>query len=178
MFAKKLLLAMADRKLFIRFVFLLSCTPYFSSCEEGKHKYIVLLYILCWYFHISYYHSPVAVLLVSDSSKVTFCPGEVAAFTCRTSGGALLWETSTTSDKKLIRSVTDGPASLGIFRLTVDGVRSTQGAGQAIVEAVNSSATTLAGVRPADDGIRLGCRQTTNFSLDEIILRVAGKNRA
>ena len=124
---------------------------------------------------IAYYHSPVAVLLVSDSSKATFCPGEVATFTCRTSGGALLWETSTASDTKIIRSVTDGPVKLGIFRLTVDGV---QGDGQTIVEAVNSSATTLVGVRLADDGIRLGCRQTTNFTLDEIILRVAGKNRA
>ena len=91
----------------------------------------------------------------------------------------MLWETSTTGYTKIIRSVTDGPANLGIFRLTVDGVRSMPGAGQtSIVEAVNSSATTLVGVRPADDGIRLGCRQTTNFSLDEIILRVAGKNRA
>ena len=89
-----------------------------------------------------------------------------------------MWETSTTSDTKIIVSVADGPANLGIFRLTVLGVSSTQGVGQTIVEAVNSSATTLVGVRPADDGIRLGCRQTTNLGLDEIILRVAGKNSA
>ena len=170
---------MAERKLFMRFAFLLSSTLYFSSCEEGQHKiYCAFVNFVLVRYHISHYHSPVAVLLVSDSSKATFCPGEVATFTCRTSGGALLWETSTAGDTKIITSVTDGPANLGIFRLIVLGVRSTQVVGrQNIVEAVNSSATTLVGVRPADDGIRLGCRQTTNFTLDEIILRVAGKNR-
>ena len=78
-----------------------------------------------------------------------------------------------TGDTKIIRSVADGPANLGIFRLTVLGVR--QRGGTTVVEAVNSSATTLVGVRPADDGIRLGCRETTNFTLDEIFLRVTGK---
>ena len=125
---------------------------------------------------ISNHHLPVTVSLVPTASEGTFCPGEVATFTCKTSGGALLWQTSTTSDTKLIRSVTDGPASLGIFRLTVDGVRSMEGAGQTVVVAVNSSATTLVGVRLADDGIGLGCRQTTSFDLDEIILRVTGKS--
>ena len=117
----------------------------------------------------------VAVTLVPAASKATFCPGEVATFTCRTSGGALLWGTNTTGDTKIIRSVADGPANLGIFRLTVLGVSFGQRGGTTAVVAVNSSATTLVGVRPTDDGIRLVCHETTNFTLDEIFLRVAGK---
>ena len=83
---------------------------------------------------------------------------------------ALLWETSTTGNE-LINDISDTPGNLGIFHLSVLGVDKQ---GRKVV-GVNSSATTLVGVRLSDDNIKLGCRETANFTGEEALLRVAGK---
>ena len=62
------------------------------------------------------------------------------------------------------------PGSLGIFSFSVLGVLK-QGA---MVVAVNSTATTLVGVRPSDDNVMLGCREATQFKAEQAVLRVSG----
>lgn len=99
------------------------------------------------------------------------CPGEIATFTCRTVGAALLWETNTTTQNEIISSISDTPGNLGIFRLSVLGVKEQND----VVVGVNSSATTLVGVRLSDNNIQLRCRETTNFTGEEAVLRVNGK---
>ena len=89
-----------------------------------------------------------------------------------TTGAALLWETNSTTGNEIISDKSDTPGNLGIFHLSVLGVRRQ---GNVAVE-VNSSATTLVGVRMSDNNVKLGCLEATNFTGEEAVLRVAGKD--
>ena len=67
------------------------------------------------------------------------------------------------------------PGNLGIFHLSTLGVRKESN----VVVDVNSSATTLAGLLPGDDGVTLSCREAFTFQLEElVILRSAGESIA
>ena len=105
-------------------------------------------------------------------STVTACPGRNVTFTCRTTGGALLWEADNL--QVVIDDATDMPGSLGIFSFSVLGVLK-QGA---MVVEVNSTATTLVGVRPSDNNVTLGCREASEFKAEKAVLRVSGEDYA
>ena len=109
-------------------------------------------------------------VVLSPTNNVTVCLGANVTFTCRTTGGALLWEADNLQVP--IDDATDMPGSLGIFRFSVLGVLKE---GAMVVE-VNSTATTLVGVRLSDDNVMLGCREATNFTrpAEEAVLRVSG----
>ena len=47
-----------------------------------------------------------------------------------------------------------------------------------VVVDVNSSATTLAGLQPDDDGVTLSCREADTFQVEELVIRLAGENIA
>ena len=103
-------------------------------------------------------------------TNVTACLGDYVTFTCRTTGGALLWET-TGGVNVVFDDAKDMPSILGIFNLSVVGVLKDG----AMVAEVNSTATTLVGVRLSDDNVMLGCREAPNFTgFDQAVLRVSG----
>ena len=106
--------------------------------------------------------------MLSPTNNVTVCPGDNVTFTCRTTGGALLWEANNL--QVVIDDAADMPNSLGIFSFSVLGVLK-QGA---MVVAVNSTATTLVGVRQSDDNVMLGCREATQFKAEQAVIRVSG----
>ena len=107
---------------------------------------------------------------------MTFCLGDNLTFTCRTTGAPLVWETSSEAgSSKIVNDATDIPGNLGIFHLSALGVRKESN----VVVDVNSSATTLAGLQPGDDGVTLSCLEASTFQLEElVILRSAGENIA
>ena len=107
-------------------------------------------------------------VVLSPTNNVTVCLGANVTFTCRTAGGALLWEADNLQVP--IDDATDMPGSLGIFRFSVLGVLKEGG----MVVEVNSTATTLVGVRQSDDNVMLGCREATNFTAEQAVLRVSG----
>ena len=119
------------------------------------------------------YHAAVSLY---PTGNVTFCPGGNFTFTCRTTGAPLVWETSSeVGSSRIVNDATDMPGNLGIFHLSTLGVRKENN----VVVDVNSSATTLAGLRPDDDGVTLSCREASTFQLEElVILRSAGENIA
>ena len=158
--------------LLLQFAFLLSCTLPLSSSQTGK-CIIFTFYITTLYLSPDgVTRSPETVSLVSRGSS--FCPGEVATFTCRvrtTSG--LLWATDTTIETPIftVASSVGDTVNLGLFVLTVVGVLSTRG----VVE-FNSTATTLAGVELADNGTRLRCFDLDTLRGEEVVLRVSGNH--
>ena len=95
------------------------------------------------------------------------CPGENVTFRCTTTGGALLWETSTVVLNELFNSPDKQHAELGIFDLTLTGFVNTT------VLEVNSTATTT-NVQPSVDGVTLTCSVTTGFVRDQATLSIAG----
>ena len=103
-------------------------------------------------------------------SAVTACPGKNVTFTCRTTGGALLWEADNL--QVVIDDATNMPGSLGIFSFSVLGVLKNG----AVVVQVNSTATTLVGVRLSDDNVTLGCREASEFKAEQAVLRVSGED--
>ena len=106
------------------------------------------------------------------SGNVTFCLGDNVSFTCRTTGAPLLWETSSEGGiNKVINDAMDMPGNLGIFHLSVLGVREENN----VVVEVNSSATTLVGLQPGDDGVTLSCRDATTFHKEMVILTLVGE---
>ena len=110
-----------------------------------------------------------SIVVLSPSDNVTVCLGTLVTFTCRTTGGALLWEANGLNI--VIDDATNMLGNLGIFSFSVLGVLK-QGA---MVVEVNSTATTLVGVRLSDDYVMLGCREATNFTdVEQAILRVSG----
>ena len=106
--------------------------------------------------------------MLSPTNNVTVCPGDNVTFTCRTTGGALLWEAN--GLQVVIDDAADMPGSLGIFSFSVLGVLK-QGA---MVTEVNSTATTLVGVRLSDDNVMLGCREAAQFKAEQAVLKVFG----
>ena len=106
------------------------------------------------------------------SGNVTVCPNERPKFVCRTTGGPLLWETTLPAGAvgNLIEDTTITNSILGIFRLSVLDVRKE---GNTTVE-VNSTATTLIGLRPEDDNTTLRCFLATTFIRNEVTLKVTG----
>ena len=107
------------------------------------------------------------------NGNVTFCLGDNINFTCRTTGAPLLWETSSeVGSNKVINDVMDMPGNLGIFHLSVLGVREENN----IAVEVNSTATTLVGLQSSDDGVTLNCRDATTFKEEVAFLRLAGEN--
>ena len=65
----------------------------------------------------------------------------------------------------------DMPGNLGIFHLSVLGVREENN----VVVEVNSSATTLVGLQHDDDGVMLSCRDATTFHKEMVILTSVGE---
>ena len=109
--------------------------------------------------------------MLSPTDNVTVCLGAHVTFTCRTTGGALhvLWEAN--GLLVFVDDATDIPGSLGIFSFSVLGVLKEGG----MVVEVNSTATTLVGVRLSDDNVMLGCREATGFTgFEQAVLRVSG----
>ena len=106
-------------------------------------------------------------LVELSPTNVTACLGDYVTFTCRTTGGALLWET-TGGANVVFDDAKDMSSILGIFNLSVFGVLKD---GTMVAE-VNSTATTLVGVRQSDDNVMLGCRETTSFTGEQAVLRV------
>ena len=79
--------------MFLVAIFLAWCTA--ISCAhgaEGKaHGFIVVNSFLLFIFSLRTCMS-IVVLSPTDKLNVTVCLGTLVTFTCRTTGGALLWE--------------------------------------------------------------------------------------
>lgn len=118
--------------------------------------------------HFPFTHS---VSLV-PSGLVCVCPGENATFTCMTTGGVLLWETSSATRNHFFSSANDQPERLGIFDLKLFGFNQRMVGNLTILE-VNSSAT-VTNVQPGDNGVTLNCTETTGLDEDQAVL-IAGK---
>ena len=106
--------------------------------------------------------------LVPDGAIVPLCPGKFAKFVCNTTAGDLLWETSSApGDNQIFSLATQSSVTLGVFILSVEHVS---------VTGVSSTATTVNGVRPSDDGVTLVCFENTDLTMSEqAVLRVEGK---
>ena len=110
-----------------------------------------------------------SVNLVPDGAIGPLCPGESATFVCNTTAD-LLWETSSApGGNHRIFLASQSPATLGVFILSVNSVSVMSGM-------VSSTATTINGVRPSDDGVTLVCFENTDLTMSEqAVLRVEGK---
>ena len=110
-------------------------------------------------------------MALEPDGTVSVCPGDNATFWCMTTGGALLWETSSTTANFLYNDASQPPVAFGIFQLRLVGIALND---ENETVAVNSTATTT-DVQLAVNGVTLGCRETTNFALAQAVLSVAGK---
>lgn len=110
-----------------------------------------------------------SVNLVPDGAIGPLCPGESATFVCNTTAD-LLWETSSApGGNHRIFLASQSPATLGVFILSVNSVSVMSGM-------VSSTATTVNGVRPSDDGVTLVCFENTDLTMfEQAVLRVEGK---
>ena len=103
--------------------------------------------------------------------NVTVCPRENVTFRCTTTGGALLWETSTAEGNELFNKPDKQPVTLGIFKLILIGFMN----GNKAVLEVNSTATTT-NVQPSVNGATLSCSVTNGSDAvkDQATLIFAG----
>lgn len=100
------------------------------SCAHGAEGKAHVVNSFCVY---PLFFPYVLYVVLSPTDNVTVCLGAHVTFTCRTTGGALLWEAN--GLQVPIDDATDMPSSLGIFSFSVLGVLK-QGA---MVAEVNST---------------------------------------
>ena len=102
------------------------------------------------------------------------CLGDNKTFTCMTTGGALVWETSSETGNSLFNTPDELPVDLGIFKLRLLGfAQRIVGGGVTVVE-VNSTAT-VTNVQPSVNGVTLNCSETGNSQDVQATLVIAGK---
>ena len=105
---------------------------------------------------------------------MTVCPGENATFICMTTGGALLWETSSEAGNRFFSTPSMQPTSLGIFEFRLLGFwQSTVGPHDTTVLEVNSTATAT-DLQPDDNRVTLNCSETLSLREVQAVL-IAGK---
>ena len=98
------------------------------------------------------------------------CPGDNAIFMCMTTGGALVWETG--SLNRFYNGGNQPPTQLGIFQLKL-----LEFAFRGVTVEITSTASAT-NVQPADNGVTLVCRETTNSSRAQAVLNIAGRLHA
>lgn len=111
---------------------------------------------------------------LKPSGPVRVCPGGNITFTCRTTGGALLWKTNSSSNNVFFSSSNMQAASLGVFHLKLLGF-SLRMVGNSTIQEVNSSAT-VTSVQPGVNGVTLNCTETSSLEEDQAVLLIAGKH--
>ena len=103
----------------------------------------------------------------------TVCPGDTATFRCMTTGGALVWRTSSATGNIFFNEANQPPVTLGIFRLRLLGFEQTTNGSTAVVE-VNSTATAT-NVQLVDNGVTLNCSESSKSGNVQATLAVGGK---
>ena len=116
------------------------------------------------------YYIHACIVFLNPSGNLTVCPNEIATFTCKTWGGALVWVTSGDNTEQVFNVATQASSDLGIFRLSVNGVQ----INDMMVVDVNSTARTIVGFRLEDDSTTLSCLVGSDFTRKDAVLRVAG----
>ena len=107
------------------------------------------------------------------SGQVLVCLGGNATFTCMTTGGALVWETSSETGNSVFNSPNEPPAELGIFELTL--LSFAQRSVDGMTELEVSSTATATNLQPSVDGVTLNCSESILSQDVQATLVIAGK---
>lgn len=112
-----------------------------------------------------------ALVNLSPSGNVQFCPGDPACFSCETEIGELIWRTNSAAGSSLYSDVSQSPVILGIFNLKVINVIMSGG----MVTRVNSTAA-VSSIEPSHDGVNLMCTESRDTTMvKEAVISVLGE---
>ena len=99
--------------------------------------------------------------------RVTVCPGDNATFRCMTTGGALVWRTSSATGNSIFNTKNQPPLLLGIFQLELLDLK------EIMTEVLEvSSAATATNVQPVNNGVTLNCSESRGSGNVQAILDV------